>query len=504
MSPILFDMRSETAPPGRGSEAMQSWSMASSYARRRPRPRANRLPASGTNFDLSVRIDRESSTSLTCQLERQIRELIDSGKLPVGTPLPPTRQLATDLNVSRGVVVTAYEHLRHQGWVTARQGGGTQVAGRPAHAVAPVPSRRRWIRDLHPEVTDISSFPRLAWRQAFIDAIAELPTQVLDYRSMRGIPQLREQLSAYLARVRRMSVDPENLVVCGGMMESLTLLRMVLGDFGVRTLALPRITHPGIADVLGSLGPRTAWLDVGPGGLVVDGLTARRAQAVVVNATHQYPLGVPLAAERAEFLASSGLLIIEDNSYAELVHDGLAEPALQSRIPDRTIHVGSFSRALAPGVRLGWIAAPRDIARAVGRLVGRSGRGPSVLEQATLARFITTGELDRHLRSLRQLYRRRARALSAAFASELPELTLHAPTSGFHAVLDLGPDHDEDAVVRSIAARGIRVFGLGAHVLHGPPPPPALVFGYAALPEGAMQSVAIELRDAIRSTGQSA
>jgi len=478
--------------------------MASSNAQRRPRARANRLPASGTNFELSVRIDRESSMSLTGQLERQIRELIDTGRLLAGTPLPPTRQLATELDVSRGVVVTAYEQLRHQGWVTARQGGGTQVADRPAHATTAVHSGRRWIRDLHPEVTDISSFPRLAWRQAFIDAIAELPSQVLDYRSMRGIPQLREQLSAYLARVRRVSVDPEDLVVCGGMLESLTLLRMVLGDFGVRTLALPRITHPGITDVLGTVGPRTTWLDVDSGGLVVDGLTARRAQAVVVNATHQYPLGTALAAERAELLASSGLLIIEDDSRAELVHRGLAEPALQSRIPDRTIHVGSFSRALAPGVRLGWIAAPPDIAKAVARLVARSGRAPSVLEQATLARFITTGELDRHLRSLRQLYRRRARTLSTVFAREMPEFTLHTPSSGFHAVLHLGPDHDEDAVVRSFAARGIRVFGLGAHVLHGAPPPPALVFGYAALPEGAMQSVAIEMHDAIRSTPQSA
>ena len=98
-------------------------------------------------------------------------------------------------------MVTAYEHLRHQGWVIARQGGGTQVADRPARAVAADHSRGRWTRDLHPEVTDISSFPRLAWRQAFIDAIEDLPTHVLDYRSIRGIPQLREQLSAYLARV---------------------------------------------------------------------------------------------------------------------------------------------------------------------------------------------------------------------------------------------------------------------------------------------------------------
>lgn len=457
------------------------------------------MPASGTNFEWSVRIDRESSTSLTCQLERQLRTLIEAAKLPAGTPLPPTRQLATDLRLSRGVVVTAYEHLRHQGWVTARQGGGTQVADRPAHAIAAVRSRR-WVRDLHPEVTDISSFPRLAWRQAFIDAIGDLPTHAFDYRSMRGIPQLREQLSAYLARVRRVNVDPQHLVVCGGLLESLTLLRMVLGDFGIRTLALPRITHPGVADVLGAAGPRTAWLDVDLDGLVVDRLTARRAQAVVVNTTHQYPLGTALAAERAEFLAASSLLIIEDDSHAELVHHGLAEPALQSRIPDRSIHVGSFSRALAPGVRLGWIAAPPDIAKAVARIIARSGRAPSVLEQATLARFITAGELDRHLRGLRQLYKRRAQALSAVFARELPDFTLHIPTSGFHALLQLGPDHDEDAVVRSLAARGIRVFGLGAHVLYGPAPPSALVFGYARLPEGAMQSVAVEMRDAIRST----
>jgi GntR family transcriptional regulator / MocR family aminotransferase len=459
-------------------------------------------PASGTDFGLLVELDRTAAQPLADQLASQLRDLISSGGLPAGTPLPPSRLLAADLVVSRGVIVTAYEQLRHQGWLISRQGAGTRVASPPAGDVAAAAEHRRWDRDLHPEVTDVSSFPRVAWRRAFNAALAQLPTQELGYRSMRGIPQLREELASYLARVRRVVVQPDQIVICAGLLQAIGILRTVLGEFGVRGMAFPRISHPALAGILGSGGPPTKWLDVDENGVVVEQIVKRPGHAVIVNPIHHYPLGISLAADRAALLADSGLLIVEEDSNAELCHDGLAPPALQSRAPERTVHIGSLSRALAPALRLGWIAAPPEIARALARVTTRWGLAPSALEQATLAGFIASGDLDRHLRGLRRQYRRRARALAAAFTQEAPELRLRTPNSGFHALLELEPDCDEDAVVRAAAERSIRVFGLGDHVLHGAKPPPALVFGYAMVSEGAMPAVAAELRKAVSDAAQ--
>ena len=476
--------------------------MASTSAGPRNRLMCGRVPASGTKFSLLIELDRAAGTPLSDQVANQLRDLISSGGLPGGTPLPPSRQLAADLLVSRGVIVAAYDQLRHQGWLVSRQGAGTRVASHPSTDVVAAAERRRWDRDLHPEVTDVSSFPRVAWSRAFTAALAQLPTQELGYRSMRGIPQLREELAAYLARVRRVRVQPDQIVICAGLLQAVGILRSVLGQFGVHRMAFPRISHPALADILESEGPRTTWLDVDESGVVVEQIVKRPGHAVFVNPVHHYPLGASLSADRAALLADSGLLIVEDHSNAELCHDGLAPPALQSHAPGRTVHIGSLSRTMAPALRLGWIAAPPEIAKALSRITSRWGLAPSALEQATLASFIASGDLDRHLRELRRQYRRRAHALAAAFAQQAPELRLHVPNSGFHALLALGPDYDEDTVVRAAAARGIRLFGLGDHVLHGAKPPPALIFGYAMVPEGGMPAVAVELRRAVNDAAQ--
>ncbi|GAA4483448.1 hypothetical protein GCM10023094_35000 [Rhodococcus olei] len=300
--------------------------------------------------------------TLGAQIAEQIRGLIESGGLPEGSGLPPTRQLAQSLGVSRGVVVDAYERLRAAGFAEATVGGYTRVVTPGPSSVsqrASAGSRpHTWRVDLNPEVPDIATFPRAAWRESLEYGLKSQPTYGLDYRSQRGLPALREALAAHLARSRRLRVEPEDLVLCSGYRQAALILAGALHENGVSTLATPRVGHPVNGVLLPETPLRLRWLDVDTAGLAIESTLDATGTAVMVNPVHQFPLGTRLSAERTQALTASGLWIIEDDSNTLLEHDNTITPALQGTRSDRTIYVGSLSRALAPGIRLGFIVAP--------------------------------------------------------------------------------------------------------------------------------------------------
>ena len=439
---------------------------------------------------------RGGGVPLARQVEARLREL------DPGTALPPTRRLAQDLGVSRGVIVRAYAQLRHEGLLEARVGAGSRRVGsaavtgapRGARSVTPErPARPRWRLDLHPEVTDLAAFPRRAWLRAYGEAVHGLPDHALGYEEPTGQGELRAQLAAYLTRARGVRCEAAQVVVCGGLLSAFAIVRRALADAGIRRLHRPRVSHRALAGAArdGTPGPAAGWLDIDAGGVVVDGLPRGPHQAVLVEPADAYPLGVPLAPERALALADwarrADAIVVESDANAELHHNGAGAPAFQRGLPEHTVLIGSMSRALAPGLRVGWIVAPPRLVDAVEAARRATEPAQPVLEQLALARLVACGDLDRHLHRLRDTYRARARRLTALLSEDLPEWRVHAPAGGFHLLAGLpagGPQ--EGAVVAAVARERVRVVGLAGHVLHGPPLAPALILGYGALPEAAM------------------
>ena len=174
------------------------------------------------------------------QIETSIREGIRAGRLPRGSSLPPTRVLAADLGVSRGVVVEAYQQLAAEGYLTSRAGGYTQVAAGPAApAAAPRPvGEPKPAIDLSYGRADVSSFPRAAWLRAIRGALTDAPNEVFGYLTGRGVPQLRTSLAEYLNRVRGTVAEPDHMVICTGYAQGVTLLTGVLAAAGAKRLAL--------------------------------------------------------------------------------------------------------------------------------------------------------------------------------------------------------------------------------------------------------------------------
>ncbi len=356
-----------------------------------------------------------------------IRDAIRSGRLPRGSSLPPSRALAADLGVSRGVVVEAYQQLTAEGYLASRAGGYTQVATgpaaparAPAAAGEPPPTF-----DLSYGRADVSSFPRAAWLRSIRRALSEAPNEVFGYLTGRGVPALRENLADYLNRVRGTVADPEHMVICTGYAQGVALLTGVLAASGVRRLALE---DPSSRDdalpAARAAGLEVTGIPVDADGIRVDLLRDSGAEAVILTPSHQWPTGSVLSARnRAEVIrwaAEQGAVIIEDDYDAEYRYDRTPVGALQGLAPDHVIYAGSASKTLAPGLRLGWFVLPSRLTEPMAAAKIAADRGSPALEQLAFADFLARGEFDRHLRRMRPVYRRRRDALLAALAGTCP------------------------------------------------------------------------------------
>ena len=457
-----------------------------------------------------VALDHSSAEPLRRQLAGDLREAIRAGRLRTGVRLPPSRALATQLGVSRGVVTDAYEQLTAEGWLAARRGAGTVVAAaaaaEPPRAEAP---RRAAVRfDFTSTTPDVSLFPRRQWARAIARAAADAPDAELDYGSGFGSLALREALAGYLGRVRATAAGPGAIVVCAGYLQATRLVFAVLAGRGVRRVGLedPSLSEHWDAALRAGLEAVPVPLD--GDGLRVDALAATGADAVVVTPSHQWPTGAVMGPERRHALlawAHAGeRVIVEDDYDAEFRYDRRPLAALQGLDPARVVYVGTASKVLAPALRLGWILAPAALAPALAVEKLAADSGSPALDQLALAHLIASGEHDRHLRRVRRTYAQRRGRLVAALARALPEGRIEGAAAGLHLVLALPVALDPLRLRRAAAANGVVVEDI-AERLHGTSPATAtrLVLGYGRVPTAGVEAAVAGLAAALREAGAS-
>jgi len=461
------------------------------------------MAESRTNSELLVMLRRDEHVPLHRQIETSIRAAIRAGRLPRGSSLPPSRVLAADLGVSRGVVVEAYQQLAAEGYLASRAGGYTQVAGGPpAATTAPRPSREpRPDVDLGYGRADVSSFPRAAWMRSIRAALTDAPNEVFGYLTGHGVPQLRGAMADYLNRVRGTVADPDRMVICTGYAQGVTLLLGVLAAAGAKKLALE---DPSSRDdalpAARAVGLEVVGIPVDRDGIRVDRLRESGADAVILTPAHQWPTGSVLSppnrAAVIRWATERGAVIVEDDYDAEYRYDRTPVGALQGLAPEHVVYAGSASKTLAPGLRLGWLVLPSRLTGPMTQAKVAADRGSPALEQMALADFVTRGELDRHLRRMRPVYRRRRDALLTALATHLPWLEPDGVSAGLHLVTWLPPRLDEAAVVGAARRAGIGLDAVGPYRITTTGPG-GLIFGYATAGERAIAAGVARLATAI-------
>jgi GntR family transcriptional regulator / MocR family aminotransferase len=443
--------------------------------------------------DLLVALDRGGELPLHEQLERTLRDDIRSGRLAGGTRLPSTRGLAARLGISRGVVSAAYGQLAAEGYVITRQGAPIRVARsvRPVTARGPAPSLLpSFSYHFHPGLPDLVGFPRGRWLRSLRAAWRESPLAAVGYGDPRGLPELREVLADYLGRVRGAVADPEHMVVCSGFMQGFSLLCRWLAARGTERVALEDPGWQPHRLIVEQAGLQVVPIPVDADGIDVDALAASGAAAVVLTPAHQFPTGAVLSRERraavVEWAERGERLIVEDDYDAELRYDRVAVGALQGLAPDRVLYIGSASKRLAPGMRLGWMLMPSWLAWPLITAKAAEDGGSEVAGQLALHDFIRRGELDRHLRRARLVYARRRDALLDAVSGLMPGARARGTAAGLFELVELPDGVDEAALVRAAGARGVGVDGLALHryVADGAP---GVVLGYGSVAEPAIR-----------------
>jgi GntR family transcriptional regulator / MocR family aminotransferase len=469
------------------------------------------MQKSWTTSGRALHLDLAPGTARRTAIERALRAAIRSGALPVNTPLPSSRALAQDLGAARGTVVEAYGQLVAEGYLATRQGSGTVVAwdtGRPSRRrpfapAQPVDPVRFGFRTGRP---DVSTFPRGAWVRALRAALARAPHQALDYDHPRGRIELRAALADYLGRARGVIASEDDVVVTNGFGQGLRLLADALRASGARQVAVENPGGNEIRRLLQGAGLVCHPVAVDAEGLVVGQLSDGDA-AVVLTPAHQFPMGVTLSpARRAAVVAwarARNALVVEDDYDGEFRYDRQPVGALQALDPARVVYAGTASKALAPGLRLGWLVLPRPWSERVCEAKSLDDGHAPTLEQLALAELIRSGAFERHLRRMRKEYRRRRDALIELVARRAPALEPAGIAAGLHLVLRLpGIGGVEAELEAACLARGVAVSGLRHFTVGRPPVPGGIVVGYGTPPahsfDAAVEALAAGIESAWR------
>ena len=424
------------------------------------------MPDSWASSGLDLHVDATGSRR-RASLEEGLRAAIQSRRLAAGTVLPSSRVLAEDLGLSRGTVAAAYDQLVAEGYLITRHRAGTEVAdlgpvAKPVERRRKAPATRL---DLRPGTPDVTSFPVAEWLRCARRALGQAPVSAYGYGDMRGRFEMRRALADYLGRTRGVEARPETVVITAGATQALSLLCAALARAGSSTIAME---NPGFnfhRAVARQAGQRVTAMPVDDQGADPDCL--HDLAAAVVTPAHQYPTGVTMHPTRRQaftaWARTNGGLIIEDDYDGEFRYDRQPIGALQGTAADHVAYVGTASKTLGPGVRLGWMVLPPRLIAPVTAAKQNADMGTDTIAQLTLAELITSHGYDRHIRTMRLRYRRRRDVLITALEQIQPHLIIGIP-AGLQTVIRLpsgGPTEDE--LIALAAAEGLALEGLGDH-----------------------------------------
>ncbi|MBS5998496.1 PLP-dependent aminotransferase family protein [Corynebacterium sp.] len=393
---------------------------------------------------MPLRLDPSDTRPLPVQIAAALRAQVAAGVLLPGERVPSTRTLATQLGVSRGSVVTAYEQLTAEGYLTAEVGSGTVINPRLPHArtpepqPAPHPAPTPKHIELTPGLPDTAGILtpewRAAWRRAAVDPSGNLPREV----------------AGHLRHMRGLTVDPAYVVVTAGARDGLSVLLHALG--GQLRVGVESPGYPSLRRVPQALGHTLVDVPTDAEGVTVPTVDL---DVLIVTPSHQHPYGGSLpAARRAELVEwarAHDALLIEDDFDSELRYVGQPLPALTALAPEHTVLLGTFSSVISPSIACGYLVVPPRLRPAVDHVREVFGQPVGAIPQAALAHYLASGALRRHTGRMRRTYKRR-RNLVAETLGAIDGVQLLPIHGGLHAVLLCDP-----AVVPRAAARGIKL-----------------------------------------------
>ena len=447
---------------------------------------------------LTYKLEKKPGLPLYESLYRCIRADILSGRLAPGEKLPSKRALAENLKVGKTTVEAAFAQLTAEGFLRSREKVGYFVEALPLPAAKPQLPQTPAVPE-ETLVADLTSgggcrFPFTAWsrlqRQVFLDygekLLQPLPTQ--------GIPELRQAIAAHLADFRGMAVDPDNILVGAGTDFLYNLLIQLLGR--ELTYAVEEPGYGKIRKVYAAGGTRCVNAVMDGKGVRPDGLG--QADVLHISPAHHFPTGIvtPLSRRQAllDWAGAGEKWIIEDDYDSEFRFKSLNLPAMQSLSPERVIYMNTFSKSLAPSIRISYMVLPAGLMARFREKLGFYSCTVASFEQYTLARFLSEGYFEKHINRMRKFYRLRRSRLTAMLEG-LPGIRVLEQDAGLHFLVELNTGLSDPALVEALGERGIRAEALSSFYHTRQEDLHRLVVDYSGLEEGAFAKAVEVLRE---------
>ena len=439
----------------------------------------------------TLELDRKSRLPIYEQLYAYIADGIRSGRLIENERLPSKKALASHLGISANTVETAYAMLCQEGYVSSRPRSGYYVSkielSPPAQIMqteAPAPVARSYRYDFMTNTVDAHSFPFRTWAKLGKEVLYNGDT-LLASGNCQGDEELRSTLCKYLREFRAVNCSPEQIVIGAGMEYLLMLLcRLLPAD------AQFAVEEPGYAKtpaILAGCGRQLHYIPLDSEGMSAAALSKCTASVACITPSHQFPTGIIMpAGRRSELLKwaseKSGRYIIEDDYNSEFNFAGRPIPSLQGMDSRNVIYISTFSRILAPSIRIAYMVLPPSLLTSAAEILKSYSSTVSRFDQHTLASFIDNGYLNRHLNRMKTLYRARRDILIDALTPHATRLGLKISGSGagLHLLLS-GSAEIISLILERAETENVRVPKLSDNFHSYAGETNTLIFGYAGM-----------------------
>lgn len=406
------------------------------------------------------------------QIYEYIKKEIKEGKLQKGERLPSSRSLCASLKLSRSTIQLAYEQLEAEGYIEARPYKGYFVLDIAEFSEGcKVESGKELIQeaktgddecriDFSPRGIDFSSFPYGIWRKLARETFRDDNQEMFAAGDRRGEPALREVIADYLYHARGVDADPERIIIGAGNEYLMMLLGMILGK---QKLAMENPTYIKAYRLFAGMGWEIESLDMDEQGMRADLLRKSKNGIAYIMPSHQYPTGIVMPVSRRREIVNwameeAGRYIIEDDYDSEFRYRGRPIPAMQGMGGENhIIYTGTFSKAIAPAIRVGFMLLPPDLMKMYNeKLTYLSCTVPRPV-QNILFRFIGEGYFERHLHKMRKLYKDKQDVLLEELGDFSEKFRVFGVQAGQHLIIE-SEDEEDMELARRARKFGVKVY----------------------------------------------
>lgn len=430
-------------------------------------------------INLTIQLTDTADTCLYQQIYAYIRDEIRKGKLLEGERLPSTRSLAESLQVARSTVDFAYGQLAAEGYVEARPckgyfvshvedlfhlskeeekvpGSGISAEKAPENETVPF--------DFSPHAISLKNFPYATWKKITKNILVDANSEMFALGDAKGDRQLRETISRYLHSSRGVNCQPEQIIIGAGTDYLFMLLEKILGRHV--PIAMENPTYKRAYRIFQSFAYEIVPIPMDGSGMNVEKLKESRARVAYVMPSHQYPTGVVMPiGRRMELLKWAGegeeRYLIEDDYDSEFRYKGKPIPSLQaSDRAGRVIYMGTFSKSIAPAIRVGYMVLPLKLLEIYRQTCGFYASTVSRIDQYILNEFIRDGYFERYLNKMRKIYRNRHDFLLNQLLPFEREFIISGENAGLHILLTSKRHIPEKTLINAALKAGVKLYGM--------------------------------------------